>query len=83
MLTSSSRAVRQSLARSRGVRHTISRRCTAAPLHAAGAGKHVLITGGNTGLGYECALRLCEDGYSVTLACRDDGRAAAAAARLQ
>lgn len=37
--------------------------------------KEVLITGGNTGIGYEAALVLLRKGYNVTLACRDPTRA--------
>lgn len=47
------------------------------------ARKEVLITGGNTGIGYETALTLLRKGYNVTLACRDAGRAGAAQKMLK
>ncbi|GFH09494.1 uncharacterized protein HaLaN_04650 [Haematococcus lacustris] len=52
---------------------------------AAGAErvKRVLITGGNTGIGFETAKSLCAKGWDVTLACRDKGRAAAAVASIK
>eukprot|EP00879_Flechtneria_rotunda_P021676 GHRR01022856.1.p1 GENE.GHRR01022856.1~~GHRR01022856.1.p1 ORF type:complete len:328 (+),score=65.48 GHRR01022856.1:56-1039(+) len=40
------------------------------------AAKTALITGGNTGIGYETAKALCKQGYQVTIACRDQGKAA-------
>jgi NAD(P)-dependent dehydrogenase (short-subunit alcohol dehydrogenase family) len=45
---------------------------------AAAQPKHVFITGGNTGIGYETAKELCKRNYDVTLACRDAGKAAKA-----
>ncbi|WIA11936.1 hypothetical protein OEZ85_012018 [Tetradesmus obliquus] len=42
-----------------------------------------MITGGNTGIGYETAKVLLAKGYSVTLACRDASRASNAVQRLQ
>ncbi|WP_433890138.1 oxidoreductase [Streptomyces sp. CA-111067] len=45
-------------------------------------GRTALITGGNTGLGFEAARLLAARGATVVLACRNDTRAAAAAARL-
>lgn len=50
---------------------------------AASAAKRVVITGGNTGIGYEAGLELARKGYAVTLACRSDDKAAAAAARIK
>lgn len=51
---------------------------------AAVAGpKHVVITGGNTGIGLASAKALTRMGYSVTLACRDEAKMAAAAAELR
>ena len=45
-------------------------------------GRTAVITGGNNGLGYETALVLARHGATVVLACRDAGRAAAAAGRI-
>lgn len=43
----------------------------------------MVITGGNTGIGFETAKALLRKGDKVVLACRDDAKAAAAVARLQ
>jgi NAD(P)-dependent dehydrogenase (short-subunit alcohol dehydrogenase family) len=50
---------------------------------AAAAGKHIVITGANTGIGFEAALDLAKKDYDVTLACRNDDKAAAAAQRIK
>lgn len=50
---------------------------------SAAAGKTAVITGANTGIGFEAALDLAGKGYDVTLACRDDAKAEAAAARIR
>jgi hypothetical protein len=54
----------------------------AAPAGAAvaGDGRLVLVTGANSGIGYETALGLARQGFACVLACRtvDKGRAAAA-----
>jgi NAD(P)-dependent dehydrogenase (short-subunit alcohol dehydrogenase family) len=42
----------------------------------------VLITGGNKGLGFEAARRLGEQGWTIFLGSRDEGRGRAAAAKL-
>ncbi|MEU1737356.1 SDR family NAD(P)-dependent oxidoreductase [Streptosporangium sp. NPDC020145] len=42
----------------------------------------VLITGGNKGLGLEAARRLGEQGWTIFLGSRDEGRGQAAAAKL-
>ncbi|MFI6823829.1 SDR family NAD(P)-dependent oxidoreductase [Micromonospora sp. NPDC050187] len=44
---------------------------------------HVLVTGGNRGLGLATATLLVDDGWSVLLGCRDDRRGAAAATALR
>ena len=46
------------------------------------AGKTVLVTGGNSGLGYETVLQLARKGARVLLAARDRGRGTAALKRL-
>ncbi|GBF91746.1 retinol dehydrogenase [Raphidocelis subcapitata] len=67
----------------RSVPRSASRRAAVAVSAAAPGPKRVVITGGNTGIGFEAALELVKKGHSVTLACRDDGKAAAAAARIK
>lgn len=47
------------------------------------SGRTAVITGANTGLGFETARMLAEHGATVVLACRDLGKAAAAAARIR
>jgi NAD(P)-dependent dehydrogenase (short-subunit alcohol dehydrogenase family) len=44
---------------------------------------HVLVTGGNRGLGLTTATLLADDGWSVLLGCRDDRRGEAAAEALR
>jgi NAD(P)-dependent dehydrogenase (short-subunit alcohol dehydrogenase family) len=46
-------------------------------------GRTVVITGGNTGLGFEAARMLAQAGAAIVLACRDPARGAAAAARIR
>ena len=46
-------------------------------------GRTVVITGGNTGLGFVAARILAEAGAAIVLACRDLARGAAAAARIR
>jgi NAD(P)-dependent dehydrogenase (short-subunit alcohol dehydrogenase family) len=46
------------------------------------SGKTVLVTGGNSGLGYETVLQLARKGARVLLAARDRGRGPAALERL-
>jgi NAD(P)-dependent dehydrogenase (short-subunit alcohol dehydrogenase family) len=47
------------------------------------AGKRILITGANSGIGYHAALKLARKGAHVMLACRDRQRGEAALALLQ
>ncbi len=46
-------------------------------------GKKVIVTGANTGVGFETALALYEAGAHVVLACRDAQKATDAIARIQ
>ena len=46
------------------------------------AGKRVIITGANSGIGYHAALKLARKGAQVVLACRDPQRGQAAVDRL-
>src|SRR5690242_15261588 len=46
------------------------------------SGRTVLVTGGNSGLGYETVLQLARKGARVLLAARDRGRGTAALERL-
>jgi short-subunit dehydrogenase len=54
-----------------------------AAAETAAAAKRVVITGGNAGIGFEAGLELAKKGFEVTLACRDDAKAAAAAERIR
>jgi NAD(P)-dependent dehydrogenase (short-subunit alcohol dehydrogenase family) len=46
-------------------------------------GRTAIVTGANSGLGFEAASALAEHGAAVVMACRDAGRCATAAARLR
>ncbi|MBL7491617.1 SDR family NAD(P)-dependent oxidoreductase [Frankia sp. AgB1.9] len=46
-------------------------------------GRTVVVTGGNTGLGFETARMLARRGASIVLACRNEEKAAAAAERIE
>jgi hypothetical protein len=54
----------------------------AAAAAADGAGRLALITGANSGIGYETALGLARAGYTPLLACRTVDKGKAAAARI-
>ena len=45
-------------------------------------GRVAIVTGANTGIGFETARALAKKGATVIMACRDSGKAAAAAARI-
>lgn len=47
------------------------------------SGRRVLITGANSGIGFEAARLLADRGAQVTLACRDTGRGGAAVERIR
>ena len=47
------------------------------------AGRIVIVTGANTGLGYETALSLAQQGAKVIMACRNLSKAKAAKARIE
>ncbi|GAB3948844.1 SDR family NAD(P)-dependent oxidoreductase [Spirosoma harenae] len=49
----------------------------------AQTGKTVIVTGGNTGIGYETALALAKAGANVLLACRDQEKADKAAEAIR
>jgi len=46
-------------------------------------GKTIIVTGGNSGIGYEAALQLAGKRANVVLACRDPGRAGDAVERIR
>src|SRR5438270_821436 len=46
-------------------------------------GKTAVVTGANSGLGYETALELARHGARVVMACRDEGRGTDALERLR
>ncbi len=50
---------------------------------ADGRPKVALITGGNTGIGFETARVLAKKGFYVVIACRDNDKAAAAQAKIR
>ncbi|RYG52460.1 SDR family NAD(P)-dependent oxidoreductase, partial [archaeon] len=47
------------------------------------SGRTYIVTGGNTGIGYETAAQLAKQNATVVMACRDAGRCAAAATRIK
>ena len=49
----------------------------------AQTGKTALITGANSGIGYQAALELARHGAHVLLGCRNEGKGRDALARLQ
>ncbi|KAG1661706.1 hypothetical protein FOA52_002042 [Chlamydomonas sp. UWO 241] len=62
---------------------TSQRACAQTRLVSTAAQKRVLITGGNTGIGYVAALELAKRDYEVVLACRDAQKAQDAKLRLE
>ena len=46
-------------------------------------GRVAIVTGGDSGIGYEVARYLCEGGNDVILACRDKDRAEEAIQRIK
>ena len=46
------------------------------------AARHILLTGGNSGIGFEAAVVLCRAGHRLTLLCRDHATAEAAGRRV-
>ncbi|MCP9784794.1 SDR family NAD(P)-dependent oxidoreductase [Cyanobium sp. N5-Cardenillas] len=46
------------------------------------AARHILLTGGNSGIGFEAAVVLCRAGHRLTLPCRDRATAEAAGRRV-
>ncbi|MEA5391032.1 SDR family NAD(P)-dependent oxidoreductase [Cyanobium gracile UHCC 0139] len=46
------------------------------------AARHILLTGGNSGIGFEAAVLLCRAGHRLTLPCRDRASAEAAGRRV-
>ncbi|KAI8470993.1 MAG: hypothetical protein J3K34DRAFT_418672 [Monoraphidium minutum] len=75
--------MRASLTTRSATRALRPQRASRAVAAAAAPGKHIVITGANTGIGFEAALDLAGKGYDVTLACRNDDKAAAAAKRIR
>eukprot|EP00197_Chlamydomonas_leiostraca_P002358 CAMPEP_0202857962 /NCGR_PEP_ID=MMETSP1391-20130828/693_1 /ASSEMBLY_ACC=CAM_ASM_000867 /TAXON_ID=1034604 /ORGANISM="Chlamydomonas leiostraca, Strain SAG 11-49" /LENGTH=324 /DNA_ID=CAMNT_0049536827 /DNA_START=22 /DNA_END=996 /DNA_ORIENTATION=+ len=62
----------------------LARGRTSVKVQASAAGaKRVLITGGNTGIGYETAKELCRQGHEVVIACRNMDKAEAAAQKIR
>jgi light-dependent protochlorophyllide reductase len=49
----------------------------------AGKGKVVVVTGANTGIGYEVTRSLCEGGYDVVMACRSEEKTNRAIEKLK
>ena len=46
-------------------------------------GRRVIVTGANTGIGFETARALASAGATVIVACRDEAKCAATAARIR
>ena len=50
---------------------------------APGTAKTAVVTGGNTGIGFETAKALCAKGYRTVLACRNMEKARAASEKIK
>ena len=46
------------------------------------AARHILLTGGNSGIGFEAAVVICRAGHRLTMLCRDHATAEAAGRRV-
>lgn len=65
------------------IRHAISSSTTSTPAAGRQHAKVAIVTGSNTGIGYETARALvCDHGYTVILACRSMDKARTAADRI-
>jgi NAD(P)-dependent dehydrogenase (short-subunit alcohol dehydrogenase family) len=66
---------------SQDIKHCMSTTWTIADIPSQ-AGKRILITGANSGIGYHAAVTLARKGAHIVLACRDRSRGEAALARI-
>lgn len=67
--------------------HNRSKKCThfqiSAPNFRFELHSQAIVTGGNTGIGFEASKALAQKGYNVVLACRDEARGTEAARRIR